>query len=118
MGRAACADSATDFYDYTNDNHAGETGESLNWAALGVLVETCRRCPVIVECARFAMRQGAIEQHGVWAGTTGTQRIRAARSDDPVGNVLAFAKENVAEARRRVVEARKREAQLQLEGVA
>lgn len=40
--------------------------------------QVCFRCPVIDDCLNFALETG--EPHGVWGGTTPTERLTMRRS--------------------------------------
>ncbi|MGG7101281.1 WhiB family transcriptional regulator [Rhodococcus sp. 24CO] len=40
--------------------------------------QVCFRCPVIDDCLNFALETG--EPHGVWGGTTPTERLALRRS--------------------------------------
>lgn len=66
MERAACAHSTVDFYP-----------DSQLETALRLPKSVCESCPVRVPCLRYALDHA--EKHGVWGGTSETERRRIRR---------------------------------------
>ncbi|MGD6742562.1 WhiB family transcriptional regulator [Streptomyces sp. BH106] len=72
LDSAACADEDPDVF-----FPVGTTGPAMD--DVEAAKEVCRRCPVIMECLRWAV---ATEQTtGVWGGTSEVERARLLRAE-------------------------------------
>ncbi|WP_306318301.1 MULTISPECIES: WhiB family transcriptional regulator [unclassified Streptomyces] len=69
---AACVDEDPDLF-----FPVGTTGPAVD--DVEAAKEVCRRCPVIVECLRWAVTTG--QTTGVWGGTSETERAGLLRAE-------------------------------------
>ena len=65
---AACADKPTDMFFPHGENISQKTQEAI---------KVCNGCPIAVQCLTWAIQN---EDHGIWGGTTPSERKELRRS--------------------------------------
>ncbi|MFZ3560495.1 WhiB family transcriptional regulator [Streptomyces sp. BH055] len=72
LDRAACVEEDPDLF-----FPVGTTGPAVD--DVEAAKEVCRRCPVIMDCLRWAVATG--QTTGVWGGTSESERARLLRAE-------------------------------------